>query len=434
MLRSLTNLSVLAWFCAAAWPAALVPVPPPPQPTLPPAGLEANQGQAKAGILFLARGSSASLAVTAQSVVYSPLGGALTFVASNPNPTVSFSDPLPGLVNSYTGADSHKWVTGIPRYATATLGSVYPGISAQYTISSDGSLTLNLELAPGVDPQAITFQVPQALSITVNPDGSLTATFIDSRLGPRLVYPAPAASQPFISRPATFVLRSANTFGVEVLDLGSTGLSQGLQISIPLNGAAVYYPPDESYGSFSASDAAGNTFFAATIADTADKAPPFPGISGAGCGLEIATPVACTDVAIYKYSAAGTLQFITYLEGGVNETPGFVGLTPDGKVAVAGTTDSADFPVTSGAFQTSYAGPPPANGSGVLLPDGDFFAALLDPAMGRLQSATFFGSPNPDTLGTAAIGTDGSLYFLPAFIDHFSAGLPASAWTTPAPT
>jgi hypothetical protein len=39
------------------------------------------------------------VAVT-QSVLYSPLGAALSLVSSNPNPTVSFSDPLPGLVNS----------------------------------------------------------------------------------------------------------------------------------------------------------------------------------------------------------------------------------------------------------------------------------------------------------------------------------------------
>jgi hypothetical protein len=44
-----------------------------------------NQGQAKAGILFLCTGATSSLAVTAESVLYSPLGVALNLVASNPN-------------------------------------------------------------------------------------------------------------------------------------------------------------------------------------------------------------------------------------------------------------------------------------------------------------------------------------------------------------
>jgi hypothetical protein len=96
-----------------------------------------NQGQAKAGILFLSPGIS--MAVTAHSVLYSRSGATLSLVASNLNPTVSFSDPLPGLVNSYTGADPQEWIARIPRYGTANLATVYPGINAQYTIGATES-------------------------------------------------------------------------------------------------------------------------------------------------------------------------------------------------------------------------------------------------------------------------------------------------------
>lgn len=65
----LTLLALVLW-CAVANAAALVPVPTF-QPLLPAAGLEPNRGQANAGILFLSPGG-ASLAVTAQSVLYSP--------------------------------------------------------------------------------------------------------------------------------------------------------------------------------------------------------------------------------------------------------------------------------------------------------------------------------------------------------------------------
>ena len=169
-------------FVAVLWTgaraAALVPVPAPPQPPAPVPGLEANRGQAKAGILFLIPESSGSIAVTAQSVLYSPVGVSLSLVASNPNPTVSPSDLLPG-VNYYTGADPHKWVSRIQRYGTADLAGVYPGINAEYTIGSDGTLTLNLLLSQGTDPKAVQFQIAPAALMMVNPDGSLTA-----RLGP----------------------------------------------------------------------------------------------------------------------------------------------------------------------------------------------------------------------------------------------------------
>jgi hypothetical protein len=54
----------------------------------------------------------------------------------------------------------------------------------------------------------------------------------------------------------------------------------------------------------------------------------------------------------------------------------------------------------------------------------DFFAATLHPATGFLQSSTFPGGPNTDTMGTAALGADGSLYFLPISGGVHSAGMP----------
>src|SRR5947209_10558985 len=117
--------NVLAWVfsCAIAGGAALVPVPGPGD--LPAVGyLEPNGGQAKPEVLFLRRGNS-SLAVTAQSIMYSPLGVRLNLVASNSNPTVRFTDPLPGVVNVFTGSDTRKWVTGIARYTKANLTGVY---------------------------------------------------------------------------------------------------------------------------------------------------------------------------------------------------------------------------------------------------------------------------------------------------------------------
>ena len=62
-----------------------------------------------------------SIGVTAQSILFSPLGATLNLVASNSNPAASFSDRLAGLANSYTGRNTAKSVTDIPRYAAATL-------------------------------------------------------------------------------------------------------------------------------------------------------------------------------------------------------------------------------------------------------------------------------------------------------------------------
>ncbi len=157
-----SSLIVFALSCAVAHAAALVPVPSP-KPPAPAAGLELNRGQAKAEILFLTRGlgraNPTSLAVTAQSVLYSPLGVRLSFLMSNPNPAVSFLDPLPGVANWFAGPDARKWVTGIPRYARAHLAEVYPGIDGEYAIGTDGQLTLRLLLRPGIDPKQVVLRI-----------------------------------------------------------------------------------------------------------------------------------------------------------------------------------------------------------------------------------------------------------------------------------
>ena len=411
--------------CEVARAATLVPIPTVPQPTLPPAGLEANKGQANANILFLSPGNGGSIAVTAQGVLYSPLGATLALVASNPNPAVSFSDPLPGFANSYTAADPKKWTTQIPRYSTAKLTGIYPGIDAQYTVDASGVLSLNLLLAAGVNPATVNFSIPLATSMAVGPTGQLGAKFGVTDVAPTLGYPGPVAFQTNasgqVSRNVSFVVQSTTTFGLMAQGLDPT---LPLQITIQLN-AFVIGPQ------FSAiqrtSDLAGNTFFVAAVADPAGKAAPFGANDGEGCGVSIAQPIACSDVAIYKYSASGALEFVTYLSGGTNEAARFVGLAPGGALVVAGSTDSADFPVTPGAVQPEYSGPSATSNTGGGVPvAGDFFAAVLDPATGLLQSATFLGGPDADTVGTAALGADGSLYFLPAFVVHTNPGMPVT--------
>ena len=142
--------------------------------------------------------------------------------------------------------------------------------------------------------------------------------------------------------------------------------------------------------------------------------------------MGIGGPIPCQDVAIYKFSAAGALEFITILSGRTMDSPSFIGLTPTGALAVAGSTDSSDFPVSPGAFQTTYAGPPATLGD-VSMVAGDYFAATLDPTTGKLEASTYLGGPNADALGTAAVGPDGSLYLLPALAGTFTAGLPTTS-------
>ena len=413
-----SSLLVFTLSCSVAHAAALVPVPDL-KTTLPAAGLELNRGQAKAEILFLSRGGT-SLAVTAGSILYSPLGVRLSFLMSNSDPAVSFLDPLPGVANSFTGADTRKWVTGIPRYATAHLAEIYPGTDGEYVVDSGGQLTLRLLFRPGIDPKPVVFEIAKATSIEQNADGSIFARLGTSKLDPRLGFVAPIAFQETasgrVSRTVRFEVQSATRFGLLVAGRDST---LPLQIEMKLGGTTDSQFTDAKY----TVDAAGNTFIAAMVPDAAGKDATLPIDRWEACGTSIGYPIACSDVAVYKYSIKGVLSYVTYLAGSTQETAGFLQFAPDGGLVLAGTTNSADFPVTSEALQPAYAGPGPGLGSPIL---GDLFAVRLDSATGLLRASTFLGGPNGDSMGDAALGADGSLYFFPKWLGRASARMPVT--------
>src|SRR5437870_705269 len=86
--------------------AALVPLPSPKQPVSI-SEIQPNRGQAAPGILFQTRGTI-SIAAQGASLLFSPIGARQNFSGGNPNPQVSFFDPLPGLAHDYSTANRQR--------------------------------------------------------------------------------------------------------------------------------------------------------------------------------------------------------------------------------------------------------------------------------------------------------------------------------------
>jgi len=421
MTRLRLSLTLCVLYSAALSAAELVKVPST-IPALPLAGLEPNRGQTRPDILFLSRGID-SIAVKAQTIEYSPRGLRMSFVAGNPNSPVRFLDPLPGVANSFTGADAQKWISGIPRFSTAQIDEIYPGIDAQYTIGGDGVLVLKFMLRPGIDPKAIIFELAGSSGMVRYGNG-LDIRFGNVRFDQPIRLPAPTAVQATpagnLTRALRFEILSTSRFGFQVEDRDS---SLPLLIEMKL-GPAGHLPP---VATVSTTDSAGNTFVATTVSDAAGRPAPFPVDYGTGCGSSATTPTRCTDAAVYKFSKNGDLIFASYFAGGARESAESIGLAPDGSVFITGNTESADFPVTFAALQPTYAGPPakadPRGTEGI----GDFFAAKLDASTGRLVASTYFGGPSQDKIGETAIGSDGSLYFIPRWHIGSSVNMPVSS-------
>ncbi len=97
------------------------------------------------------------------------------------------------------------------------------------------------------------------------------------------------------------------------------------------------------------------------------------------------------DAFAARLSADGSaLLFSTYLGGGSFEQAWALAAHGGTLLTVGGQADSADFPVTAGAFDTSYNG-----GFGATLA-GDAFVTRLDTATGALHWSTFLGGLGND--------------------------------------
>lgn len=113
------------------------------------------------------------------------------------------------------------------------------------------------------------------------------------------------------------------------------------------------------------------------------------------------------DFLITKLAADGSPIFTTFLGGsGVEDLETHnLALTPDDTIIVAATSQSADFPVTAGAYDETYNG-----GSGGGNNTGDVIVARLSADGSRLEAATFVGGALGDGAEGVVVDQDGDIH------------------------
>ncbi len=380
-----------------------------------PMGLEANQGQAKAGVLFQLRGLQQSIAVDAQGIAYSPLGVRVDFLGGNLNPTVSMSDPLAGTVNVYAGGVESKWLRAIRLFNVAKLTGVYPGVDVSYRLGTDGAMTMRLDLAVGVDLAVVRFAMPQAVRVELTVAGLLSGVIRDYKGGQRLQYAVPLAMQGSVARAASW-----KTTGMEQFAISVDGRDVQSPLSVEFGVVGAEFESGKIVAS--ARGAGGERYVVASRADGAWRDAPFPDTGWQGCGASVLTPEACTDVMVAKYSAAGDLVWASYLEGERAELAAKLLVGQNGSLLVGGTTSSTTFAVTQNAMQRTLADPVTSRPSSA----GDWFLARLNLEDGALVSSTYWGGVELDEFGEMRFGPDASVYVLPKYLTHVGRSMPTS--------
>jgi len=138
-------------------------------------------------------------------------------------------------------------------------------------------------------------------------------------------------------------------------------------------------------------DSAGFTY---VVGNTKDKN--FPATEGAyqtalkGDGT--------ADVFVVKYTPDGEIVFATLIGGTKREHHSAITVDDQGFIYIAGGTQSPDFPVTEGAYDTSF------NGEGSWA--GDIFVTKLNPTGSEIIFSTFIGGEVEETLGEGGIKVD----------------------------
>ena len=396
-----------------------------------PLAFEENRGQANPQVKFLARGSGYELFLTGDEAVVS-LSRSLKNMSvlrmrmanAATSPRVGASERLPGTTNYLIGKDPAKWQRGIPQFARVRYSDVYPGIDLVY-YGRQGRLEYDFQVAPGADPNGIAVQFSSQTGVRLDSDGNLVLPTEsgDVRFERPRVYQNFGEEQRTI--PGKFVLRADGTVGFAV---GQYDRSRTLIID-PVLAYSTYLggSGDESCTTILgtttpgcpaiAVDSAFNIYVAGSTTST-----DFPLVSGA-------TPYQGTlkggaDVFITKLNSTGSAQlFSTYLGGTGNDSTAGIALDPGFNVYVAGTTNSADFPTTSNAVQST------AQSSG-----NHAFVSEIKSDGTALNYSTYLSGTGVDTATGIAVDVQGKIYVAgtttsPAF--PTSGNFPVS--TSPAP-
>jgi hypothetical protein len=314
----------------------------------------------------------------------------LSFPGAGPAALEPFR-PLTTTVSYFTGRDPSHWRPALPVWGGVRYVNLYPGLDLELAAGpaglglrlvcrqSDGcpaalaALRLRVEGAEAVfldgdhlRLQTVVGDFHLPLPVVVDPQGQPlpTAAF-------RPVVCGDVVSTPFAGRPqpVTAARRAASGLHYGTF-LGGAELDEALSLAVDDGGRAIV---------------AGITL--STDFPTTPGAYN-PTING---GL---------DVFVSRLNAAGSdLEFSTFLGGGGYDNLTGLALDPAGNIYLAGYTDSADYPVTAGAFDPTF------NGGGQ-----DTFVSKLSADGSALLYSTYLGGGSLDWGYALAVDGQGSAY------------------------
>jgi hypothetical protein len=367
---------------------------------------EANQGQSDSRVRFLSRNRGYNLFLTQREAVLSltpqqtnSSSKAASSVikikpeGANPLAVIEGQDLLETKSNYLVGHDSNQWHTDIANYARVAYRSLYPGIDLLY-YGNDRQLEYDFRLSPQADASQIRLNIQGAKSIRIDRNGDLlidTPAGLLRQLAPQSYQDVDGRRQEVQSR---YVLIDKQQVGFA---LGEYDHNQPLVIDPVLNysrligGTGVY----GEWGKAIAVDSSGNMYVTGETASAN-----FPVTAGAfqttHGGGEGSIPY---DVYVAKINpSGGGVVYATYIGGASNDVSKSIVVDAAGHAYVAGETNSTNFPVTAGAYQTTRRG------------GWDAFVTKLNASGSALNFSTYLGGTSHESEYGLAVDATGNIY------------------------
>lgn len=363
---------------------------------------EANRGQTDVGIQFLARAAGHAVYLGAGEARLAFAQDAdsvrvvrLSFPGSNPRAAAVGVEKLPGRVNYLLGIDPAGWQTGVPTYGKVEFAQVYPGVDLVY-YGHEQQLEYDFILAPGIAPEAITVRIDGADRLRLDERGDLILEAGSQHLRQHkpIAYQTIAGQRREVA--ARYALRDDHTVAFA---LGSYDASLPLVIDPMLSYSTYLGGTGRDEAWTVAVDASGSAYVAGDVT-AAFKNLPLSGVQTGRGGSY--------DGFVAKLNPAGTgFDYLTYLGGKTLDGVVALALDSANNAYLTGFTDSTDFPVSPGAFQTKIKKVVRGGWTQSLV---DAFVAKLNASGDALIYSTYLGGGSTESPTAIAVDAAGCAY------------------------
>ncbi len=324
-----------------------------------PIQFEANLGQAGAGARFIARGPDFSAQIFDDGVQVSrPAPGGdtnagaaarLRFVGARTSKRLDARERAEGTTNYMLGADASKWLHDVPSYRQLRQAGLYPGIDLVY-YGRDSAFEYDLVVQPGADPSRIRIAVTSGTRPVIDAQGDL---LLDGAAGSLRMH-RPVLYQHIDGEKKVldgeYVMLAANEVGFR---LPAYDHSRPLIIDPTFKLLYSTYlggVHDDQVGGM-VLDAQNNAY---VVGNSGSEDWPVSGNGYQTARKAIGRYV--RNVVVTKFDASGTLIYSTFIGGTTNDYGIAIAVDAQGRAYITGTTSSADFPVTAGAYQSAFKG------------------------------------------------------------------------------